>query len=49
MGEEMRVAYELKCEQRFGKGGVGAFGGDGIILKDVLGALKGIGGVMGSF
>ena len=36
MGEEMRVAYELKCEQRFGKGGVGAFGGDGIILKDVL-------------
>ena len=40
MGEEMRVAYELKCEQRFGKGGVGAFGGDGIILKDVLGALS---------
>ena len=49
MGEEMRVAYEPKCEQHFGEGGAGAFGGDGIILKDVLGALKGIGGVMGSF
>ena len=49
MGEEMRVVYELKCEQRFGEGGVGAFGGDGIVLNDVLGALGGLGGLLAVF
>ena len=28
------------------EGGVGAFGGDGIVLNDVLGALGGLGGVL---
>ena len=29
------------------EGGVGAFGGDGIVLNDVLGALGGLGGLLG--
>ena len=40
------MAYELKCEQRFGEGGVGAFGCDGIVLNYILGALGGLGGVL---
>ena len=43
------VAYELKCEQRFGEGGVGAFGCDGIVLNYILGALGGLGGVLEVF
>ena len=43
------MVYELKCEQRFGEGGVGAFGGDGIVLNDVLGALGGLGGLLAVF
>ena len=36
------MAYELKCEQRFGEGDVRAFPGDGIVLKYVLGGLGGV-------
>ena len=39
------VVYELKCELRFGGSVLVLFGVDGVILKDVLCSLGGLGGV----